>query len=266
MEKEILNNRELDGRFKKGFTPWNGGKNLTKQHIKNLSISHKGNKHSKETKRKMKGRISWNKGKKYEELFGEKKAKEIKKEMSERKKGIKLQCNNWNKGLKMSEDHKKNHKLAMQNFRGENNPSKKSGVGEKISIAKTGKKFPIDKYPNMGVRGFRYKLKIPKKDSSIEVKIQKFLKELGIEFFTHQYMKIEHGYQCDILIPSMNLVIEADGDYWHKYPIGNDIDHIRTRELISNGFKVLRLWEFEIKEMNINDFKNKLGEVKKNAF
>jgi len=58
----------------------------------------------------------------------------------------------------------------------------------------------------------------PVKDTSIEVKIQNFLKELGIEFFTHKYMKIEHGYQCDILIPSKSLVIECDGDYWHNLP------------------------------------------------
>ncbi len=103
----------------------------------------------------------------------------------------------------------------------------------------------------------------PKKDTSIEVKIQNFLKQLGIEFFTHQYMKIEHGYQCDILIPSINLVIECDGDYWHKYPIGNDVDHIRTKELIEKGFKVLRLWEFEIKSMKLNDFKNVLQRRKK---
>ena len=106
----------------------------------------------------------------------------------------------------------------------------------------------------------RAKQIFPVKDTSIEVKIQNFLKELKIEFFTHQYIKIEHGYQCDILIPSMNLVIECDGDYWHKYPIGNDIDHIRTSELLSKGFKVLRLWEFEIKKMELNDFKEKLNE------
>jgi len=93
----------------------------------------------------------------------------------------------------------------------------------------------------------------PKFDTKIEVKIQNFLKQLNINFFTHQYIQqIEHGYQCDIFIPSMNLVIECDGNYWHKYPIGNDIDHIRTKELLEKGFKVLRLWEHEIKDMNID--------------
>jgi len=99
---------------------------------------------------------------------------------------------------------------------------------------------------------------VPKRDSSIEVKIQNFLKKLGITFFTHQYMKIDHGYQCDIFIPSLNLVIECDGDYWHKYPVGNEIDHVRTSELLEKGFKVLRLWENEINSMSIEQFKRRL--------
>ena len=98
----------------------------------------------------------------------------------------------------------------------------------------------------------------PMKDTSIEIKIQNYLKELNIEFFTHHYVSIEHAYQCDILVPALNLVIECDGDYWHKYPIGTDIDHIRTKELIQKGFKVLRLWEHEIKEMTVQNFKERV--------
>jgi len=56
----------------------------------------------------------------------------------------------------------------------------------------------------------------------------------------------------------MNLVIECDGDYWHKYPIGKEIDHIRTKELIEKGFKVLRLWEHEIRSIRINEFEKKI--------
>lgn len=100
---------------------------------------------------------------------------------------------------------------------------------------------------------------IPVKDTSIEVKVQNFLRELNIEYFTHQYMNIEHAYQCDILVPSMNLVIECDGDYWHNYPFGNEIDHIRTSELIQKGFKVLRLWERDIIKMDSITFKEKLN-------
>ena len=96
-------------------------------------------------------------------------------------------------------------------------------------------------------------------ETKIEIKIQTYLKELGIEFFTHEYIKeIRHSYQCDIFIPSLNMVIECDGDYWHKYPTGTELDHIRTKELIEKGFKVLRLWEREINKMSVEDFKNRI--------
>ena len=56
-----------------------------------------------------------------------------------------------------------------------------------------------------------------------------------------------------------NIGIATDGNYWHKYPIGLEKDHIRTKELIEKGFKVLRLWESEIKDMNLNNFKEKMN-------
>lgn len=113
------------------------------------------------------------------------------------------------------------------------------------------------------IKQARAKQIFPAKNTTIEVKIQKFLEQLSINYFQHKYIKeIQHGYQCDFLIPSMNLIIECDGDYWHNYPMGREIDKIRTNELLEKGFKVLRLWEFEIKEMNINKFKQKIMEFK----
>jgi very-short-patch-repair endonuclease len=105
----------------------------------------------------------------------------------------------------------------------------------------------------------RSKIVLPTKDTRIEIKIQRYLNWAKIPFYKHYYIKeIEHGYQCDILIPSMNLIIECDGDYWHNYPQGRDIDKIRTAELIQRGFKVLRLWEREIKKMSLSAFKERL--------
>jgi very-short-patch-repair endonuclease len=105
------------------------------------------------------------------------------------------------------------------------------------------------------VKESRAKQIFPKKDSLIEIKIQNLLKQLKINFITHQYMNmIEHKYQCDIFIPSRNMIIECDGQYWHKYPIGNEIDIIRNRELREKGFRVLRLWEPEIKAIELNEF------------
>ena len=129
------------------------------------------------------------------------------------------------------------------------------------------------------VREIRSKIKkararqvFPIKDSSIEVKIQDFLKEMGIEFYTHQQVCKDHAYQCDILIPSMNLIIECDGDYWHgnleKFGDWRHLnqmqreqkikDYLRTAELQSLGYAILRLWEKQIKRMRLLSFQKNL--------
>lgn len=201
-----------------------------------------------------KGKTSWSKGLTFSE--------EHKKKISESNKGkkrsneFKENCRNRQLGKNLSQETK--NKMSE---------IKKGIIPKNIELFKKfniGKKFPIKLYPNYGFRAqYAKNIVYPFKDTSIETKIQNYLKQLGIDFFTHQYIKeIEHGYQCDILIPSMNLIIECDGDYWHKYPIGTEIDHIRTSELLNKGFKVLRLWENEIKVMNIDGFKKKLEEIK----
>jgi len=233
------------GLFKKGIIPFYKGKKMPKEARENMSKGRQGMKLSEEHKKNIGlagiGRIA---------------TPETRKKIGDAQKG--------------------NHNSPSTEFKKGHKPSKKSR--KKISKANKGKHYsPSTQYkkgniPYMTGRKHKqssidkYKEKrkhmvFPKKDTKIEVKIQNFLKKMEVEFFTHQYMNIEHGYQCDILIPSKNLVIECDGDYWHKYPIGRDIDHIRTKELIKEGFKVLRLWEFEIKQMEIKDFKNKMKEV-----
>jgi G:T-mismatch repair DNA endonuclease (very short patch repair protein) len=148
-----------------------------------------------------------------------------------------IKCHNKNR--KITPEHRKNTSIAGKRYY-ELNGTRKLSEDSKEKIRKA-----------------RAKQITPIKDTKIEVKIQDFLKELNIPFLTHQYMEIEHGYQCDILIPSLNLVIECDGDYWHgnpkKFPNPTEWqlkqiekDKIRTKELIEEGFKVLRLWESDI--------------------
>ena len=202
----------------------------------------KARKPSEETKRKisfaLKGSIPWIKGRKHSEE-------------SKRKMGL------AQKGKILSKETKKKMSIAKKGSKHSEYTKRKIGKLNKIRMLDYIKNNPkvIERLKQQ-----RAKQVFPVKDSSIEVKIQDFLKLLGIEYFTHQYIKIEHGYQCDILIPSMNIVIECDGDYWHSYPIGRVIDKIRTKELLDNGFKVLRLWEWEIREMDLESFKERLGE------
>jgi len=169
-------------------------------------------------------------------MLGKHHSEETKKKMSEA-----------GKVKHFSENHRKKLSEIMIGRIGKNHPAFGTRRSEKTKM----KMSEIQKE-------HRKKQIFPLIDTKIEVKLQNFLKLLGLEFFTHQYMHIEHGYQCDILIPSMNMILEADGDYWHKYPIGKDIDKIRTKELIEKGFKVFRLWESEIKEMNLEKFKLRL--------
>lgn len=256
--------------FKKGNIPWNKGKKgfqkswckgMTKENsliLKNISENLKGN-----TNYKNRNKIGKNincevcENKFYVMPCLEKQKKTCSKEcfkIWKSKQAKELDYGKWMKGKinHISEEGKEKLRIL----------GRKNGA---IHMIEHNKKNGIwnKGIPHTEIHKKRLKEKrkyqvTPIKDSSIEVKIQNFLKELKIEFFTHQYIKIEHGYQCDILIPSINLVIECDGDYWHKYPVGREIDNIRTKELINKGFKVLRLWEHEIKTMNIDQFQIKL--------
>lgn len=122
------------------------------------------------------------------------------------------------------------------------------------------------------IRDARAKQNFSWYNSSIEIKIQEFLKVLGIEHMTHFYInEIEHSYNCDIFIPSKKMVIECDGNYFHGNPElfpqerlnqkqieQKERDTFRNKELREKGYKVLRLWENEIRDMTIDDLQNKM--------
>jgi very-short-patch-repair endonuclease len=163
----------------------------------------------------------------------------------------------WNKGINYSEEMKKN----MSKFGKENNfYGRKHKETTKIIIGKSKLKFYKEHPETINkIKEARAKQIFPIKDTGIEIKIQNYLKQLNINFFAHQYIKdIEHGYQCDILIPSKKCIIECDGNYWHNYPLGKEIDIIRNNELREKGYTVLRFWENEIRVIELEDLKNKL--------
>jgi very-short-patch-repair endonuclease len=195
-----------------------------------------------------KGRKSSMKGHTIEEVYGVEKAEKIRQKQSQKAKaGFKSGRINWNKGLtKETDERVKQYADKL--------------LGRKRT-AET-----IDK-----IRINRHKQILPVKDTKIELKIQNFLRELMIEYLPHKYMHIEHQYRCDIFIPDLNLVIEADGNYFHGNPEfftkdrlnprqlkQIELDKARTSELLQEGFKVLRLWENEINKMSIENFKERL--------
>jgi very-short-patch-repair endonuclease len=217
-------------------------KHLRENAAVNKNYGMRGKHFSKESKIKMseshKNKIPWNKG--------------LTKETDERVRLIrKTPMSNVCKKIVRTRREKKNYQHSKES-------KIKMSESHKNKIPWNKGKTPSEK-EIMRLKEMRKNQIFPKKDTKIEIKVREFLEELKIEYFQHKYIsEITHSYQCDFFIPSMNLVIECDGNYWHKYPTGRDIDHIRTKELLEKGFKVLRLWEFEIKEMDLNKFKEKL--------
>ena len=97
----------------------------------------------------------------------------------------------------------------------------------------------------------------PWKDTFIELALQKELTDRGIPFVTSKRIL---GYIVDIFIPSHNLVIEADGCWFHVCPECNLkkdpaaaeasrlYDEHRDTVMLQAGYDVFRFWEHEIKK------------------
>lgn len=104
---------------------------------------------------------------------------------------------------------------------------------------------------------------INKSRSSLEIKIETFLKKLNIKFYINKFLL---DYNYDFILRDKKIILEIQGDYWHANPKiynPNDImcggrlaKEIWKRDLKkkilaeSRGYKVLYLWETEINQMS----------------
>lgn len=93
-----------------------------------------------------------------------------------------------------------------------------------------------------------------KKSTSIEKKLYEELKKRGLLFETQKL--INGRFLVDAYIPSLNLIIEADGDYWHNLERVQKKDKAENAYLTKCGYKLLRLSE---REINDGSFKNRLN-------
>lgn len=84
-----------------------------------------------------------------------------------------------------------------------------------------------------------------KEPTSIEKKVYEALKAKGLLFETQKL--INGKFIVDAYIPSLNLVIEVDGKYWHSLDRVMKKDKAENAYLKKCGFKLLRLSEMEIK-------------------
>lgn len=135
-------------------------------------------------------RSPWNKGKKWSEVFDEKQIEELKAKIYTDERNKKL--SESLKGRELSEAHLK----------------KLKEIGNTEWFKELSRKRLIDR--------------INSKKFEISSKKEKdFIKEcidpLGIAYKTQYYIK-EIKHYCDVYIPSSNLIIEFNGDYWHGNP------------------------------------------------
>lgn len=192
------------------------------------------------------------KGRTWEDIFG--------KENAERRRIKSKSKVPWNKGkkdylspisrLRMKLAHLGQKKTKISRDRLSNSLKGRicsKETRDKISKAHKGKTLRDITKSRLGLVAINQKKTV---DPSTEKKIRALLDELKIEYKKHYFIdNIIHKYQCDIFLPSFKTIIECDGDYFHNYPLGKPIDKIRTDELIEAGYRVIRLWENEIKDI-----------------
>jgi len=236
--------------------------------------------HTEETKEKMRGPrphvIPWNKGIKrpdISKLFkGKPKSEEHKLNISKtrRKKRLNGMFEKGNKiwlGKKHTTETREKMSRTAKKLNGKR-PwiyGNKSQTGQKASDetrlkmrrAHLGMKKPWAKN-NIGIaRQAQQNMKGP---TSIERKVYDELKRRGILF--EKQKLINNKFVVDAYIPSLNLVIEADGDYWHSRPRTIGMDKSKNAYLTKCGYNLLRLsekdinWDTEKEIDKINNFIN----------
>lgn len=82
------------------------------------------------------------------------------------------------------------------------------------------------------------------RNTSCERKLQALLIELNLKFITHAGIG---PYEADVWIPSLKVVAEADGDYWHSLPGAKEKDALRDEYMAGRGIRVCRFTETELK-------------------
>jgi len=191
------------------------------EHNRKISETLKGHKHTEESKRKMsemrKGKPSGALGKHW---FGKKRSEETKRKMSKARKGKR---GHWF-GKKRSEETKRRMREAKKNHK------------PKFHTEKTKQK----------IREARLKQKLPTIDTSIEIKTKEWLDRKGINYI-HPF-NLGDKFQCDFYIPTLNLIVECDGTYWHSRPDMKKRDKAKDAYAKKCGFNIIRLTEEQINQ------------------
>ena len=124
---------------------------------------------------------------------------------------------------------------------------KKRSEAQKEVWSKLSYKDRINRTHNGCVAGFNAVLQ--NTVSSIELKVKSQLDNIGIRYIQQKSVTNgERNFYLDFYIPSLKLVIECNGDYWHNLPERKQRDKELKEYVESTGRKIVFIWEHEIKD------------------
>ena len=198
----------------------------------------------------------------------------------------------WNKGLQMSEEFKQT-KMNLEGlakgwgwnkgvpndrqkskWTGEGNPNWNGGISRKRqrtgSLSHPGKTNGMwNKKHTAEVKEICRQAKIKNmKDgvyaSSVSRGENKLLEKLREKFgeVIHQFTVPNYHRVYDMYIPSLNLIVEYDGDYWHREEKYLPKDSRDTAKAIKRGFKIFRYWESTVKEQGFDNIVEDIVKLK----
>lgn len=123
--------------------------------------------------------------------------------------------------------------------------------------------------------------RIKGKDTSIEVRVRKYLFNQGFRYRKH--VSVLPG-KPDIVLPKYHVVVFVNGCFWHRHPgckmaympksrmdfwqekfernVQNDALH--RKELINAGWRVFTVWECEVKKHFENTMNSLIEQIKDN--
>ena len=89
------------------------------------------------------------------------------------------------------------------------------------------------------------------------------LKFIEFDIDEHKLKVDKKILDIDIIIKKYKLVVEFDGEYWHKNKVENDL--AKTKKLIRAGWHVIRLREKPLKKITIDDIVFRSNDIKQAA-
>lgn len=142
--------------------------------------------------------------------------------------------------------------IKKDKWKGETNPNYQGVISKGKKVSQINKELSSLRMRNGGAVKAK---KGNKRQSSLQIRIEKILNELNINFISEYRM---HQRKLVDIFIEPNFCIECDGDYWHSLPKQQEKDKEFNLYCKANNYKLLRLSETFIKNNYDNNIKEEI--------